>query len=134
MPWWSEEWIAEQARRLASDPGAFKRLIENEWAQGAQGMFTAEQVAAMVDPDLVRLSAPRDIARLTFLDLGYSRDHTAAVTVYREGRAVVVEDVFHRVGTKDAPIRYEEVEAHLLGLWKRHANHPWWPISGARGS
>jgi len=50
VPWWTEKWIAEQARLLASEPGAFDRLIRNRWAQSAHTMFSAEDVRGTLRP------------------------------------------------------------------------------------
>jgi hypothetical protein len=52
VPWWTEKWIAEQARLLASEPGAFDRLIRNRWGQSSQSMFTADDVRSLFDPML----------------------------------------------------------------------------------
>lgn len=52
VPWWSERWLEEQARLLASDPGAFRRLCENEWSQSAMALFTPAEVQSMVDYSL----------------------------------------------------------------------------------
>jgi hypothetical protein len=119
VPWWSEAWIEEQARLLEREPGAFRRLVENEWAQSAQGLFTPQQVAAMVDHTLTPTGG-RTVQRTAFVDIGWSRDHTAVVTVHREPDGTVIcDDVFHLVGTKDAPIQYPQVEAAILDLHRR---------------
>lgn len=121
VPWWTPEWIAEQARLLASEPDEFQRLMENRWAAGARALFTPEQVAALVDTSHRRCeAAPVGAQRLAFVDLGLKRDHTAIVTVHREPNGVVeVDDIFHAIGTRDNPVSFERVEGHLLELHRR---------------
>lgn len=121
VPWWSTDWIAEQARLLAGEPDEFKRLMENTWAAGAKALFTPEQVQSMVDPTIRRCDgAPTGAHRLAFVDLGLTRDHTAIVTVHRETTGtIVVDDVFHAVGTREKPVSFQAVEGHLLDLHRR---------------
>lgn len=56
----------------------------------------------------------------SWLDVGWSADHTALVTVHRDDRDyIIVDDVFHLVGTRESPVRYEAIEAHILRLHRR---------------
>lgn len=121
VPWWSERWIGEQARLLTHEPGAFKRLMENEWAQNAHALFTREEVASIVDPSLQRtMHGERDYWRTAFLDLGWSRDHTALVTVHKtSGGTVIVDDIYHAVGSPAQPIEYHQVEQAIIDLSRR---------------
>jgi hypothetical protein len=57
---------------------------------------------------------------LTFLDIGLTRDHTAAVTVHLEARTtVVVDDILHLVGTREKPVSFAAIEDHILKLHDR---------------
>jgi len=52
VPWWSARYVAQQARVLASEPGAFDRMIRNRWAQSAHGMFSAAEASGIFDASL----------------------------------------------------------------------------------
>jgi hypothetical protein len=117
VPWWSESWVREQARLLASEPWEFRRLVENEWAAGAAGMFTADDVAAMISSEPRPTADRHGDRRITFVDLGWSHDDTAAVTVSRDSDGcIVVDDVLHRPSSKEKPLDFDELERELLAL------------------
>ena len=121
VPWWSEGWVREQAALLAMEPGGFRRLVENEWAQSSMALFTTEDVASLIDPMLRPSCGDHETPHVAFLDVGWSRDHLALITVHQEPNngPVVLDDVFHRVGTRDTPINYDDVERQIRELARR---------------
>jgi len=51
------------------------------------------------------------MTHLSVLDIGLTRDHCAGVTVHRDPSGIVVVDhIFHRVGTKLLPVQFSEIE------------------------
>ncbi|HKV72846.1 MAG TPA: terminase large subunit [Gemmatimonadales bacterium] len=109
--WIRPGWLASQRRTL---PGhVFARLHECRWVEGAGAFLTREEVERLFT---LPTPAPLGARYVIGLDIGLTRDRTAACVAHREGETVVADLFRTWAGRPGMSVDLGDVEAEVIRL------------------
>jgi phage terminase large subunit-like protein len=118
--WVDEAYLEQQRLRLPSH--IYQRLHENKFAEGSGAFITREELLCCVDQDLnYQYQGQPGLSYVYALDLGLTRDRTAAAIVHREGDGVVLDSLTVWEGDPSHPIQIATIEDHLVDSSRRFA-------------
>ena len=110
VPWISPEDLDEQKTVLPE--WEFHRLHLNEWVTADDRLTTLDDIRACVTLDGPQLPQP-GIKYVVGLDIGLKNDRTVATVCHLEDKTVVLDRQETWQGTRDNPVRLEDVEAWI---------------------
>jgi hypothetical protein len=117
VPWVTPQWIESQRRLFSASPSRFTRIIANQLAGPDEGLITGAELA-----DALSSSAPNPSrARIGVLDLGAVFSETCFQAGHMQGSRLIVDHVKIWRGSREHPVRFDEVEAHILAFRDRTA-------------
>ena len=110
-PWQNQERLEEQRRRLPES--SYRRLFLNEWTSSEDRLTTVDDLQACVTLD--GSIPPQARQRYVIgLDIGLTSDRTVAAVCHQDGERIVLDRMEVWAGTRQRPVRLEEVEVWLL--------------------
>jgi hypothetical protein len=114
IPWATPAWVESMRAQFSACPSKYKRLVENAWTTGDDGLVSAEELAAaLIDGPEPEYGDPsRDY--FCGIDLGLKNDFSSLALVSLDSNSHACVDVvrFWR-GTPDRPVRIGDVEAEI---------------------
>lgn len=124
-PWWAPEDV--EATRASLTASEWRRLIDCDWAAGADSLATVEDVQAAVRQGPVTLEPRPSVEYVAALDVGTRRDNTALAIGHREatdyGHQTVIDRlVVWRPEDNGGRVDLAEVEATVRAECKRYNN------------
>ena len=111
VPWISQDDLVEQKSMLPV--AEFARLHLNQWTASEDQLTTLDDIRACIILDGPQLPQP-GIKYVVGLDIGLKHDRTVATVCHLDDKTVVVDRQETWKGTRDNPVRLEDVEAWLL--------------------
>jgi len=110
VPWINEQDLEEQKTVLPE--WEYNRLHLNQWTASEDRLTTVDDIRECVTLDGPQLPQP-GIKYVIGLDIGLKHDRTVATVCHMEDKTVVVDRQETWQGTRDNPVRLEDVEAWL---------------------
>ena len=125
-PWQTPEWIEQMRRTLR--PNQYLRMVENRFVGAADSLFDIEEWDACIRPAIGPAVPDRNLPIWIGIDASTKRDSTALVAITFEPKTQCARLVQHRVFTpsKDDPIDFAAVEAHILDWSKQYRLRKCW--------
>ncbi len=103
-------------QKSINPPAIFAQYFEGVWGLGGgTRVFLPEQIDAVIDPDLdaSALQFAEDRNYFGGLDLGWTNDRSTCAIVHKERETIVVDNLTTWFGSRESPISFEAVFAHL---------------------
>ena len=119
---WSNEnlasWVTEaylDKQRLRMPPHVFARMHLNQWTDAEGSFITKVDLEKCIDYELTpKVQGEGNNYYVMAIDLGLTRDRTAACVMHRDSDGKVVLDVIRKwVGSREAPVQISEVEQFI---------------------
>ncbi len=111
VPWISRDDLDEQKTMLPE--WEYARLHLNQWTASEDRLTTVDDIRACVTLDGPQLPHP-GVRYVVGLDIGLKHDRSVATVCHLDDKTVVVDRQETWQGTRDNPVRLEDVEAWLL--------------------
>jgi phage terminase large subunit-like protein len=127
LPWLDPEELEEMRNSLPSS--AYARLYLGEWQSSSDALVTEEDMAACLMPiDMAwPISPSSENWTIIGLDVGTTKDRTAAVVVHRtQDGHVVIDDIGLWAGTAKSPVDLATVRDWLVERSRRYGDAPVW--------
>ena len=109
-PWMEQDRLKEQHRRLPES--SYRRLFLNEWTEAEDRLTTIDDLQACVTLDGPQLPQP-GIKYVVGVDIGLKNDRTVTTVCHLEDKTVVLDRQETWQGTRDNPVRLEDVEVWI---------------------
>jgi phage terminase large subunit-like protein len=126
LPWLDPTELDEM--RTSLPRSAYARLYLGEWQSSSDALVTEEDLAACLMPiDMAwPLSPSPENWTVIGLDVGTTKDRTAAVVVHKQGDYIVVDDIGLWAGTAKSPVDLATVRDWLVDRSRKYGDAPVW--------
>ncbi len=118
IPWMNKEELESQKRILP--PQQYARLFQNIDTPSNGNFVSTHELEACVD-DALQPAEKGKPDRFYFLGLDYGRKHdrTAVSVVHMEDNKIILDDCWHKKGSRENPVSFSLVEGILLDFASR---------------
>jgi phage terminase large subunit-like protein len=111
VPWLNTEDLAEQREMLTE--AQYAQLHLNRWVESEDRLTSVDDLRACVTLD-GPLAPQQGVRYIVGLDIGLKDDRTVATVCHLDGSHVVLDRIQVWAGTRQRPVRIEDLKAWLL--------------------